>query len=96
MVMLVMLGTCLCDTFFTLTGMLAFYNIHKIYLRNNNSLGLEDILKLYVRRYLRYAPMAFGALFFGIYVMPWLHGNPKDKDEDPIYFAFNEVLFEDC
>lgn len=94
--MLVMLGTCLCDTFFSLTGMLAFYNIHKIYIRNNYSLSLGDILKLYFRRYLRFAPMAFGALFFGIYIAPWLHGDPKDKEESPIYFAFNEVLFENC
>lgn len=91
-----MLGSCLCDTFFTISGLLAFYNLHKIYVRNGNHFSLEDILKLYLRRYFRFAPMVFGALFFGIYVMPWLHGNPKDKDEDPIYYAFNEVLFEDC
>lgn len=76
MVMVVMLGSILCDTFYTISGMLAFYHIHKIYVRNGCTFTIDDILKLYIRRYLRFAPMVFAALFFGIYVMPWIHGNP--------------------
>jgi peptidoglycan/LPS O-acetylase OafA/YrhL len=94
-VMLVLLGSCLCDTFFTISGFLAFYSIHKIYLRNGNQLSLGDVLKLYLKRYLRLAPVAFATLFFGIYIMPFIHGDQDDKN-DPVWFSFFEVLFYRC
>ena len=43
-VCLVLLGSCLMDTFFTISAMLGFYNINKIYQNNGNTLSLYNII----------------------------------------------------
>ena len=93
--MIVLLGTCLCDTFFTISAFLAFYGLHKLYVKNSNSFSVLDILKIYLKRYLRLAPLALATLAFGMYVMPFMHGDKDDKN-DPIWFTFFEVLFYRC
>ena len=95
-VCLVLLGNTLMDTLFTISSLLGFYNVNKIYEKNNNHLSLADIIKLYLKRYFRYAPVVFIVFFMGIYVMPFVHGNPDDKSNDPIWYSFQEVLFYRC
>jgi|DEB0MinimDraft_12_1074336.scaffolds.fasta_scaffold33703_3 hypothetical protein len=94
--MLVLLGSCLMDTFITISAFLAFYKIHNLYCCQGNTLSLIDILKLYLKRYLRFAPTVLAVFFFGVYVMPWIHGAPGDTADNPIWYTFQEVLFYRC
>ena len=93
--MLVMLGTNLMDTFFTCSALLAFYKVNKIY-QARGGLDALTIVKLYLKRFLRFAPTVYAVFFFGVYVMPHLHGNPADTQVDPIWYSFEEVLFYRC
>lgn len=93
--MLVMLGTNLMDTFFTCSALLAFYKVNKLY-QQQDGLSLLMIFKLYLKRFLRFAPTVYAVFFFGVYVMPHLHGNPADSEVDPIWYSFEQVLFYRC
>ena len=76
------------DTFFTISALLSFYKIHKIYIQNNNFLSIEDVFKLYLKRYLRFLPFVIIVFFFGVYVMPYVHGDPNDLGENPLWYSF--------
>jgi hypothetical protein len=84
------------DTFITVSSFLAFYSIHNLYCSQGNKLSLGDILKLYLKRYLRFAPTVFAVFFFGVYVMPHIHGSPTNYAGDPIWYSFQEILFYRC
>lgn len=92
-VMMVLLGSCLMDTFITISAMIAFYQVSKLY-DAKGRLSLVDILKLYLKRWMRFVPSVAMVFFFGVYVMPFIHGG--DKETDPVYYAFEEVLFYEC
>ena len=93
--MLVLLGLCLMETFITISTLLAFYKIHNLY-QAKGGLNLDDIIRLYLKRYLRFAPAVFLVFFFGVYVMPWAHGGLQDTANDPIWYSFEEILFFRC
>ena len=94
-VMIVLLGLVCVDTFFTISAFLAFHYANRIY-KERGGLSLKDILKLYVYRILRFVPGSYLILFFGIYVMPLLHGGTDDRPGNPIWFSFEQVLFYEC
>ena len=94
-VMIVLLGLVAVDTFFMISGFLGFYLVNKIY-EKKGGLKPLDFLKLYARRFLRFVPGTYLVFFFGIYVMPWLHGGIDDRVGNPIWFSFEEVLFYEC
>jgi len=85
--MLVLLGYCLMDTFFTISALLAFYKIHKIY-QANDGISPVDVLKLYLWRFWRYAPLVYATFGLGVFVMPYFHGNPEDLAKSPIWYSF--------
>lgn len=93
--MIVLLGLICVDTFFTISAFLAFHYANKIY-KEKGGLSILDILKLYAYRILRFVPGSYLVMLFGIYVMPWLHGGSDDRQGDPIWFSFEEVLFYEC
>jgi len=51
---------------------------------------------MYGYRILRFIPGSYLILFFGIYVMPRLHGGMGDRPGNPIWFSFEEILFYQC
>ena len=70
--MMVIAGGCVVDTFFTIAALLAFFNINS-YLdsKQRDTLSFQEILQLYLKRFMRFVPVVYLALFVGIYVMPW-------------------------
>lgn len=96
MVMLVFLGVTVTDTFFTISAMLAFYKVSKIYEELDRSFTLTNILQLYLKRFLRFVPLVYLTFFFGVYVMPHLHGGEDDVDGNSIWYTFKEILFYRC
>jgi hypothetical protein len=58
-------------------------------------LGPISILKLYLKKFIRFVPGVYFTLLFGTYVMPHLHGGGDDT-RNPIWFSFEEVLFYRC
>jgi peptidoglycan/LPS O-acetylase OafA/YrhL len=90
--MIVLLGLICVDTFFTISAFLAFHYANKIY-ETRGGLSPLDILRMYAYRFLRFVPGTYLVLLFGIYVMPKLHGGVADRNGNPIWFSFEEVLF---
>ena len=83
------------DAFLMFAAFLSFYNVSKVY-KENNGLRPCLILQLYLKRYLRYAPVVFVTLLFGMYVMPQFHGGWNNLEHHPVWFSFYDVLFYEC
>lgn len=94
LVMFVFVGVIVVDSFYAVSAMLSFYLVAKVYKRQKYFTVL-DILKLYLKRVLRFLPLAYFTFFFGTYVMPHLHqyGDGKTK---PIWYSFQELVFYRC
>ena len=90
--MIVVCGGTVVDTFFTIAAMLAFFNINR-YLdeKQRDSLTIKEVLQLYLKRFLRFVPILYLALFFGVYAMPYFGGS-----EDPLWHTFQQILFYRC
>ena len=82
-------GVLAMDAFFTFSAIISFYQINKMY--NGvfqKKMGPLRILGLFVYRFLRFAPILYLIFFFGLYVMPRLHGGGTDTQGNPIWPAF--------
>jgi hypothetical protein len=96
-VMVVLNGMICMDSFFTCSALISFYEINKLYhTQFNRKLGIFRILKLFLYRFFRFAPVLYIIFFFGLYVMPFAHGGSKDTNGNPIWPTFEEVLFWEC
>eukprot|EP00356_Strombidium_inclinatum_P004035 CAMPEP_0170500152 /NCGR_PEP_ID=MMETSP0208-20121228/33883_1 /TAXON_ID=197538 /ORGANISM="Strombidium inclinatum, Strain S3" /LENGTH=140 /DNA_ID=CAMNT_0010778053 /DNA_START=1318 /DNA_END=1737 /DNA_ORIENTATION=- len=95
-VMLVMNGIMCVDVFFAVSAFLSFFQIQRIY-EKNNGISIGQTLWLFVSRFLRFAPAAYIVMFIGIYVMPKMHGGPgREMDGNPIWNSYETVLFYQC
>uniref|UniRef100_A0A7S3G093 Acyltransferase 3 domain-containing protein n=1 Tax=Strombidium rassoulzadegani TaxID=1082188 RepID=A0A7S3G093_9SPIT len=96
-VMLVLNGILCMDTFFTMSAFISFFQINKLYREQwGAQMGVLRVLQLFLYRFLRFAPIVYIVFFFGVYVMPQLHGGKTDSAGNPIWPAFEEILFFEC
>lgn len=89
-----MLGDTLFDTFFTISALIDFYKLNKLYQQKDGVFSVFDILKMYTRMFLRFLPTAYMVFFFGVYVIPNIYGVPNgESSPGPLWYTFKEILF---
>lgn len=92
MFMILLSGDSIFDTFFTISALIDFYRINKLY-EKKGSLSVIDIFKMYLRMFTRFAPTAYIVLLFGTYVIPNIYGVPNPG---PLWYSFKEIMFYQC
>ena len=72
-VMLVLLGATSVDVFFTLSSFFAFFRLNQYY-KKINGFKLKNIISIYIYKLLKFIPILYLVLLFGIYVTPHFNG----------------------
>jgi len=75
------------DSFTTLSAFLGAYKLFSLY-EAQGKIKTSDVLKFWVRKYLRLAPMYYFIFFCGWAIFPYLGAGP-------IWYTAN-AMFDDC